>query len=87
MRLDEVPQKIGRDERRVARQDEHVVRSAVEHGVRAANRIAGSERPLLDRDLRVSEGIGARRRGDDDHGLDAGSGRGGEDPVHDPTPH
>ena len=86
VRLAEVAQQLGRDERRVAGQDEHVVGAPFESSAGASYRVPRPERLLLDGDLHVAECVGARRRRDDDHGLDTGIPGGRDDPVHHPAP-
>ena len=46
MRGDELAQKVGRERRRVAGEDQHVVGAALERGARGADRVAGAERLL-----------------------------------------
>ena len=66
MRLDEVAQQLGVEQRRVAGEDEHVARRALERAARRADRVAGAERLLLDRHLDALEAVPASGRGDDD---------------------
>jgi hypothetical protein len=64
VRVDELGEEPGREERRVAGEHEHVLCSALECAARATNRIAGAERHFLNGDLHAVERVGSRRRCD-----------------------
>ena len=64
--VDELPEKTGRQERCVAGEHEHVLRSALERAPSTANGVSGPERYLLHCDLEPVEGVHGRGRGDDD---------------------
>ena len=83
--VDERGEELGRQERRVAGEDEHLLRVA-DRLARRANGVARPERALLHRDLQPVEGVGAVRRGDDDErrGTERLGGR--DDPVDHPPP-
>ena len=84
--LDERLEQLGREERRVAGEDEDVL-DAVPHGVaRRADGIAGAERLLLDRDAGVAELVAALGRGDHDQRIRPERARGLEHPVDHPPP-
>ena len=80
----ELLQQPGREERRVAGEDEHVARGACERDLRGADRVAGAERLLLDGDLEALEGVGAIGRDDDDQAGELERARRLEHPVHHP---
>ena len=64
VRLEELLEQLGREERRVAGEDEQLGGSSPTDGTRGADRVAGAERALLHRDLDVAEthrGSPARR--------------------------
>ena len=82
MRADELTEHRRREERRVARQDEHVVDGAAEPIASTADGIAGAARLLLHCDREAVEGSNRRRRGDDDDRIDAELARRLEHPVH-----
>ena len=66
MRLQELREQVGRQERRVAGEDEHLVDGALERVAGASDRVSRTERALLNSDLDVAERVACRRRGDDE---------------------
>ena len=83
--VDERGEELGRQERRVAGEDEHLLRVA-DRPARRAHGIARPERALLHRDLQPVEGGGAVRRGDDDEGRGTERLGSRHDPVDHPPP-
>ncbi len=85
MCFDQLPENLGGEERRVAGEDEHVVRGAVECRARAAHRVSGAERLLLDREREAVEGRGRGGSGNHDERVDTDRARRADDPVHHPA--
>ena len=81
VRVEQLAQRVRRQQRRVAGEDEHVAVRRAELRARRANGVAGAERSFLDRDLEPVEAVARLRRRDDDDRLRAGVARGGDDPV------
>ena len=85
MGVDERGEELRRQERCVAREDEHLVR-VPDRLARRANGVARPERTLLHRDRQPVERVGGVRRGDDDERLGAERLGGRDDPVDHPPP-
>ena len=84
MRGHKLTQDVRREQRRVAREHEDVPVGRSELRSRRADRIAGAERRLLDRDVETIEGVRRRGRRDDDDRLRARLLRRRQHPVDDP---
>ena len=86
MTRDERAEQLRGDERRVAREDEHVVGSTVEQGPGASHGVSRTERLLLNRSRRPIESVSVRRGGDDDERIDSRAPGCTDHPVHHTAP-
>ena len=81
MRVEQLTQRVRREQRRVAGEDEHVAAHRAELRVGRANGVPRAERTFLYRDLEAVEAVAGLRRGDDHDRRRAGVARGRNDPV------
>ena len=85
VRIQKPAEQLGREQRRVAREDEHLV--GVPDGLaRRADGVAGPERLLLHGDLEAGERVRRRGRRDDHERVGAERPRRLDDPVDHPAP-
>ena len=85
VRLDELVEKLGCEERRVAGRDEHVALEALERGARAGRGVPGAAGAPLDGGRLAREGVLRLLRDDDDDRVGARGARGAGHPVDHPA--